>query len=121
MPRKRKSSLARIQNLQGGGNTSSKRQKSTGAESNSSDESDANEEIMASDDNNLEANTVRSLDSIRVPLQMMRKFATRSRRFIDGYDRGLDGKQAAWAARKYRGHRVLPQDILEELGKEGLL
>ena len=67
----------------------------------------------------LEANTVRSLESI--PLQMMRKFATRSRRFIDAYDRGLDGKQAAWAARKYRGHRVLPQNILEELGKEGLL
>jgi hypothetical protein len=52
---------------------------------------------------------------------MMRKFATRSRRFIDAYDRGLDGKQAAWAARKYRGHRVLLGDILEELGKEGLL
>ena len=67
----------------------------------------------------LEANTVRSLESI--PLQMMRKFATRSRRFIDAYERGLDGKQAAWAARKYRGHCVLPQDILEELGKEGLL
>lgn len=44
----------------------------------------------------LEANTVRSLESI--PLQMMRKFAIRSRRFIDAYDRGLDGKQAAWAA-----------------------
>ena len=29
---------------------------------------------------------------------MMRKFAIRSRRFIDAYDRGLDGKQAAWAA-----------------------
>ena len=67
----------------------------------------------------LEANTIRSLESI--PLQMMRKFATRSRRFMDAYDRGLDGKQAAWAARKYRGHRVLPQNIMEELGKEGLL
>ena len=52
---------------------------------------------------------------------MMRKFATRSRRFLDAYDRGLNGKQAAWAARKYRGHRVLPQDIMDELGKEGLI
>jgi len=53
----------------------------------------------------------------------MRKFATRSRCFLDAYDRasGLNGKQAAWAARKYRGHRVLPQDIMEELGKEGLI
>ena len=67
----------------------------------------------------LEANTLCSLESI--PLPMMRKFATRSRRFLDAYDRGLNGKQAAWAARKYRGHRVLPQDIMDELGKEGLI
>lgn len=50
----------------------------------------------------------------------MRKFATRSYRFMNAYEHGLDGKQAAWAAQKYRGHRVLPQNILEELGKEGL-
>ena len=48
MPRKRKSSIARIQNLQGGGNASSRKwQKSTGADSDDSDESG---EIMASDD-----------------------------------------------------------------------
>jgi hypothetical protein len=36
MPRKRKANIARIQNLQGGGDTSSfKRQKSTGADSDS--------------------------------------------------------------------------------------
>ncbi len=39
---------------------------------------------------------------------------------MDTYERGLDGKQAAWATWKDRGHRVLPQNILEELGKEGL-
>jgi hypothetical protein len=66
----------------------------------------------------LEANTLRSLESI--PLKMMRKFATRSRRFMDAYDRGLNGMQAAWAARKYRGHRTLPLDIMEELGREGI-
>ena len=43
-----------------------------------------------------------------------------SRRFMDAYDRGLNGRQAAWAARKYRGHRVLPQDILEELEKHSV-
>jgi len=73
----------------------------------------------SSREEDLEANTLRSLDSI--PLQMMRKFATRSRRFMDAYDRGLNGKQAAWAARKYRGHRVLPPNIFEELGKEGVV
>jgi len=73
----------------------------------------------SSREEDLESNTLRSLDSI--PLQMMRKFATRSRRFMDAYDHGLNGKQAAWAARKYRGHRVLPPDIFEELGKEGVV
>ncbi|KAG0696659.1 hypothetical protein DFH29DRAFT_812747, partial [Suillus ampliporus] len=29
--------------------------------------------------------------------------------------RGLSGKQAAWANRKYRGHRTLPDSILKEL------
>ncbi|KAG6918730.1 hypothetical protein DXG01_012215 [Tephrocybe rancida] len=36
-------------------------------------------------------------------------------RFEDAYARGLNGKQAAWAARKYRGHRVLPETILDKL------
>ena len=40
---------------------------------------------------------------------------------MDAYDRGLNGIQAAWAARKYRGHRVLPQNILDELEKEGII
>jgi hypothetical protein len=30
---------------------------------------------------------------------------------------GLNGRQAAWAARKYKGHRVLPPGIMKELGK----
>ena len=50
----------------------------------------------------LEANTLRSLGS--VPLQMMRKFTTQSCHFMDAYERGLNGKQATWAVRKYRGH-----------------
>ncbi|OAX36775.1 hypothetical protein K503DRAFT_743810 [Rhizopogon vinicolor AM-OR11-026] len=31
------------------------------------------------------------------------------------YNKGLNGSQAAWAAKKYRGHRVLPSSILAEL------
>ncbi len=34
---------------------------------------------------------------------------------MDAYHRGLNGRQAAWAARRYCGHRVLPDSILDEL------
>ena len=40
--------------------------------------------------------------------------STRAHRFIDAYRKGLTGKGAAWAAKKYRGHRVLPESILRE-------
>ncbi|KAF8545677.1 hypothetical protein OG21DRAFT_152630 [Imleria badia] len=33
-------------------------------------------------------------------------------RFIDTYHKGLDGAQAAWAIKKYCGHRVLPDNIM---------
>ena len=66
----------------------------------------------------LEKKTLQALASI--PLSMMRKIATRSRSFMDAYDCGLNGKQAAWAACKYKEHRVLPQNILEELEKQGV-
>ena len=42
---------------------------------------------------------------------MMKKFATQSQCFMDAYDCGLDGKQAVWAAKKYRGHQVLTHNI----------
>ncbi len=63
----------------------------------------------------LQKNALTALNSI--PLESMRKFSNRSRRFMDAYSRGLNGRQAAWAARKYRGHRVLPASILDELEK----
>jgi hypothetical protein len=34
---------------------------------------------------------------------------------MDAYHKGLNGKQAAWAAKQYRGHRVLPATLLEDL------
>jgi len=49
------------------------------------------------------------------------RYARRSRKFIDAYDKGLDGKQAAWAAKKYRGHRVLPASLRIDLFKAGLM
>lgn len=67
----------------------------------------------------LEKNSLQSLETI--PLNTMRKFATRSQRFMDAYDQGLNGRQAAWAARKYRGHRVIPASIMDELEKAGVV
>lgn len=43
------------------------------------------------------------------------RFATRARRFVDAYAKGLDGKEAVWATKKYKGHRVLPNSIMQEL------
>ncbi|KAJ3982337.1 hypothetical protein F5890DRAFT_1415953, partial [Lentinula detonsa] len=45
-------------------------------------------------------------------------FARRARHFIDGYNKGLDGKMAAWATRKYRGHRILPEGIMKEFSEQ---
>jgi len=36
---------------------------------------------------------------------------------MEAYRKGLNGYQAAWAAKKYRGHRTIPDSILEELEK----
>ncbi|TFL00901.1 hypothetical protein BDV98DRAFT_530794, partial [Pterulicium gracile] len=49
----------------------------------------------------------------KVPRESMRRFATRSLRFMDAYRHGLNGEQAAWAAKKYRSRRILPVDIME--------
>ena len=56
----------------------------------------------SSREDQLEANTILAIESI--PLSMMQKFAKCSLRFMDAYSRGLNGRQAAWASRKYRGH-----------------
>ncbi|KAF7329468.1 hypothetical protein MKEN_00209100 [Mycena kentingensis (nom. inval.)] len=58
----------------------------------------------------LERNTIAAIDA--VPLDSMRRFANRAMRFMDAYMKGLTGSQAAWAARKYRGHRTLPPDMI---------
>ncbi|KIJ58494.1 hypothetical protein HYDPIDRAFT_178060 [Hydnomerulius pinastri MD-312] len=47
----------------------------------------------------MEANVLKALKA--VPIECMRRFANRSRRFLDAYRRGLNGKQAAWANKKY--------------------
>ncbi|KAJ7573148.1 hypothetical protein C8J56DRAFT_723724, partial [Mycena floridula] len=61
---------------------------------------------VSSKEADLERNMVESLDA--VPIISMRRFATRSNRFADGYFHGLNGAEAAWANKKFRGHRCLP-------------
>ena len=34
---------------------------------------------------------------------------------MDAYAHGLNGQQAAWAARKYKGHRVLSESLMRDL------
>ncbi|KAI0672728.1 hypothetical protein C8Q78DRAFT_1077067 [Trametes maxima] len=72
----------------------------------------------SSSEADLERNVVSALD--QVPMVVIRRFYTRSHRFMDAYRRGLDGKQAAWAAKKYHSHRVLPNAILDDLEREGI-
>lgn len=73
----------------------------------------------SSREDQLEKNALNALEA--VPLTSMRKFATRSRRFMDAYEQGLNGRQAAWAARKYRGHRTLSVTIMKDLETAGIV
>jgi hypothetical protein len=64
-------------------------------------------------------NIIRRYMSLLFTIQSMfiddyTRFCCRALRFTDAYDKGLTGKQAAWAAKKYHGHRVLPNTILQE-------
>jgi hypothetical protein len=54
-----------------------------------------------------------ALDSVSV--KQIRKYARRSFRYMDAYRKGLNAKQAEYAVRKYKSHRVIPRNILEEL------
>ncbi|OAX33976.1 hypothetical protein K503DRAFT_649798, partial [Rhizopogon vinicolor AM-OR11-026] len=65
---------------------------------------------LSSKETDLERNVLAALNSI--PLDVIRRFSTRSLRFMDTYHKGLNGKQAAWASKQYRGHRVLPDTIM---------
>ncbi|KAG0695329.1 hypothetical protein DFH29DRAFT_814300, partial [Suillus ampliporus] len=67
----------------------------------------------SSNQTDLEHNVLSALEL--VPLDSMHRFSTRACRFMDAYSKGLNGKQAAWASKKYRGHRVLPDSILHDL------
>ncbi|KAL1698029.1 hypothetical protein EV121DRAFT_218802, partial [Schizophyllum commune] len=61
----------------------------------------------------MESKMLSSLDD--VPLLQIRRYANRSARFIHAYTEGLSGAQAAWANRKYHGHRTLPPNVMAEV------
>jgi hypothetical protein len=44
----------------------------------------------------------------------LHRFTNRAARFINAYGEGLTGAQAAWANKKYHGHRTLPPDSILE-------
>ncbi|KAF8593236.1 hypothetical protein BDV93DRAFT_566760 [Ceratobasidium sp. AG-I] len=66
---------------------------------------------MSSSEADLKNNMLNSLDTIK--LESIRRFATRSRRFVHAYHDGLSGAQAAWANKLYHGHRVITEAILQ--------
>jgi hypothetical protein len=43
------------------------------------------------------------------------RFANRCHRFVHAYAGGLDGPFAAWACRKYPGHRMIPAKLYEQI------
>jgi hypothetical protein len=40
---------------------------------------------------------------------------------MDAYEKGLNGKQAAWASKKFKGHRVLPESIFHDLNQADIV
>jgi hypothetical protein len=73
----------------------------------------------SSDETILERNINTVLDDI--PLAVIRRFVRRSLRFTDAYEKGLDGCQAAWAAKMYHGHRTCPESLMADMDTAGLL
>ncbi|KAE9386279.1 hypothetical protein BT96DRAFT_1086592 [Gymnopus androsaceus JB14] len=68
----------------------------------------------SSREDDLKRNAIECLDS--VPLD----FFNRAHKFIDAYRKGLNGWQAAWAARKYKGHQILPDTVMDDLEKANI-
>ncbi|KAG2336945.1 hypothetical protein BDR05DRAFT_896000 [Suillus weaverae] len=67
----------------------------------------------------LERNMIEALDSVM--LESMHKYFIRSQRFMDAYQKGLNGQQAAWAAKRYHGHCMLPEAIMHEFDNETIV
>ncbi|KZT63047.1 hypothetical protein DAEQUDRAFT_681078, partial [Daedalea quercina L-15889] len=64
----------------------------------------------------LERNVVSALSTITI--ELIRWFFIRTQHFMDAYCKGLTGKQALWATKKYHGHCLLPESTLAELDEQ---
>ena len=51
----------------------------------------------------------------------LNRYSVQSAHFMNAYEWGLTGKQAAWAAKKFHGYHVLPESILKDLNNVNLL
>src|SRR6185295_2535359 len=47
-----------------------------------------------------------------IPITTIRKFARKSWRYMDAYDKGLERRMAEWTVKKYKLHRRLPTNFL---------
>ncbi|EIW77797.1 hypothetical protein CONPUDRAFT_62226 [Coniophora puteana RWD-64-598 SS2] len=63
----------------------------------------------------MEKNVKACLDSIICLTFCIRRYANRAARFISAYAGGLTGAELAWVNRKYSGHRILPQFMINEV------
>ncbi|THV03682.1 hypothetical protein K435DRAFT_650844 [Dendrothele bispora CBS 962.96] len=50
----------------------------------------------------------------------LNSFCNCSQKFIDAYSQGLNGRQAAWATHKYKGHRILPESLMNDMEQENV-
>jgi hypothetical protein len=48
-----------------------------------------------------------------VSLEKIRKFARRSWRFMDAYRNGLTGVEALYAVKRYKSHRKIPSNVID--------
>ncbi|KIY61088.1 hypothetical protein CYLTODRAFT_363327 [Cylindrobasidium torrendii FP15055 ss-10] len=60
----------------------------------------------SSREDTLKVNAERALSEI--PHICIKRFFNRMWRFVSAYQQGMSGPMAAWAQKKYRGHRVIP-------------
>jgi hypothetical protein len=65
--------------------------------------------------NGLQETVPHALDS--VDLITIRRFARKTWRYMDLYRHGITGKFAEYAVKKYKSHRKIPENVLEELNK----
>ena len=58
------------------------------------------------------------LDSIIIPLPFVKRASRHCLRYMNGYRIGLIGPELDYAIRKYKGHRMIPQENLQLIKDE---